>query len=380
MHFLQEIIIRKITSLWDKTTSNNVLSKTEMLLFLTLCFLENFYRLGFLIVQKAKPLFFSPYQAPCKIIAVGNLSVGGTGKSVLVQFLVKHLVGFQCGIISRGYNRIQKDDEGCLLVCDGKNIFYEASVCGDEPFMLAKNLSIPCVVGSDRAQSLQLLLKNAYHNEHMIDAVILDDGYQNQHLIKDIQILLIDARKPFENGHCFPAGRLREKDFSRADVIVLTHADAVGSHSLHSLKSNLKQAKKDNLIVCGVHKVSGIFEQNSVFVSMQEMKSRRLFATAGIGSFSGFLESLKSVGLTIGGELEFADHHHYTADDIKKIIEYATHHFCQGIIVTEKDWVKLSSLIPQIESLSWYVIRIEFEFLTTHEYHSFMKVIKEGLL
>jgi tetraacyldisaccharide 4'-kinase len=267
------------------------------------------------------------------------------------------------------------------LVSDGKNIFHGPDVCGDEPVMLAQILRVPCAVGADRVKSVQLLLQNAQYNDQALDVIILDDGYQNEHLEKDVQILLLDARHPFENGHCLPAGRLREDDCSRADIIVLTHADQITCMDLQYIKNELYHAHKKTSVVSGVHKPVGIF-CDGVFIDAKELARERLFACAGIGSFSGFLQSLMQLEVNPAQVLEFSDHYSYRQCDLDVITELAMNAGCSGVITTEKDWCKLRLLLassPEPKHLIWYVMRVEFEFLTELEYHTFMRVVSERL-
>lgn len=381
MRRLKEIITENVVALWDKTTTSSALYVSEKVFFFILSFLEHFYRLGFFFIKKAKPILFPPYQAPCKVIAVGNLSVGGTGKSVLVNFLVNNLTWLRCAVLSRGYKRSKEYQHQSLLVSDGKNIFYSTDACGDEAVMLAKKLSVPVLVGANRVQSLQILMNTMKHNEQAIDLVILDDAYQNQQLIKDFQILLLDARKPFENEHCLPAGRLREKDYSRADLIILTHADRVPVVQLHDIKNKLAE-KKQIPVFFGMHRNAGIFRNNEEYLGTHAFIDKSMMAVAGIGSFLSFVQSLEQLSLSVSQKIEFQDHHCYTVHDVQLIVEQAIKNKCHGIVTTEKDWCKLKQIYRQAsgaDSIVWYVMRVEFEFLSPAEYHSFMKVIKEKL-
>jgi tetraacyldisaccharide 4'-kinase len=379
---LQAIIADNVIALWEKTTTSSVLYLSEKVIFFFLRICEIIYRLGFFVTQKAKPIFFRPYHAPCKVVALGNLSVGGTGKSVLTQFLIKNLTGLQCAVVMRGYKSQANLENKSLLVSDGKNIFYGPDNCGDEAFMIASNTSVPLAIGANRVQAFDCLMQSAHHNEQALDIVILDDAYQNQQLVKDFQILLLDARKPFENGHCLPAGRLREKDYTRADVIILTHADRVSSQKIWDIKKNLLKKIISTHIFCGIHKVSRILIDNKEPIDLNDLANKPLLACAGIGSFLGFLQSLDSLKLSYTQIVEFQDHHKYTSKDITNLIHKTVENSCQGIITTQKDWCKIAPLLAQTSQSSlvtWYVVPVEFEFLSTQEYHSFMKVVTKKL-
>ncbi len=378
MRTLQAIIAGNVTALWEKTASTSVLYLSEKIIFFFLCMCEIFYRLCFLVIQKAKPIFFRPYKAQCKIVSIGNLSVGGTGKSVLVQFLIKNFARFQCALVMRGYKSKASVENKSLLVSDGKNIFYGADVCGDEAFMIASNVSVPLAIGAHRVQSLNRLLECAQHNEQLLDIVFLDDAYQNQQLVKDFQILLLDARRPFENGHCLPAGRLREKDYTRADVIILTHADQISAQKISHIKKHCLNKIDPARIFCGIHKVSQVLIDNHQSVSLDQLEGKALLACAGIGSFSSFLESLDSLNVSYAQTIEFQDHHEYTSKDVINVIAKTLENHCYGVVTTQKDWCKIAPILNNITESSlviWYVVPVEFEFLSTQEYHSFMKVV-----
>jgi tetraacyldisaccharide 4'-kinase len=182
----------------------------------SLFFLELFYQAGFFLVTRFKR-YRGNKSVPFKVISVGNLSVGGTGKSVFVQFLSKKL-DRPSAILLRGYKR--KNKKNILIDIDNKNK-YRPSDVGDEALMFSQKLDSPIVVGKSRIKSVELLKKYCENKNKKIKFLLLDDGYQNFQLKKDCEILLLDARAPFDNNHCLPAGRLREKDFSRADIIIL---------------------------------------------------------------------------------------------------------------------------------------------------------------
>lgn len=365
--------------IWEKTSDKVELSFCENIFFKTLCFFEFFYKIFFLLIQRFKQFFYPPFRPLAKVISVGNLSVGGTGKSVFVKFLVQNLIR-RCGILSRGYGRHHRDCQKAILVSDGKNIFCDARESGDEPFMLAQSLNVPLAVGANRVESFKILEANAHHNHNSIEVVILDDGYQNEQLCKDFQILLVDARRPIENGHCLPAGKLREKDFKRADIIIVTHSNLVSVVELQKIRELFFCSTNSIPIFYGMHRPKSLtyygFE-NDVY----EKKEHAFFACAGIGSFSSFLQTLKNLNIFPISSREFLDHHDYSKEDFINIVKEALKSGCSAIVTTEKDWVKLKSYVESYieKELLWCVVQVEFEFLTEQEYHSFIRVVNEIL-
>jgi len=352
----------KITNLWQKSIRFKTLSVFEKIVFSFLCLLEKFYKLGFIVVLFLKRNSNKPFLG-FKTFSVGNLSVGGTGKSVFVQFLVDSLKNKEkkCAVVLRGYRSKIEKTKKSYLISDEKNIFYEPEFCGDEAFMLAQNLKIPVVVGQDRGKSC-LLLKGK-----KIDSVILDDAYQNYHVKKDVEILLLDAKKPFENGHCLPAGRLREKDYSRADVIILTHADNVSQEQIFKIKNNLLKDFDPERIFAGRHKAEDL-----------SLAGGNYLAFAGIGTFQYFLQSVKESNINITKTLEYPDHHSYSKKDLDNILSLIKDNALDGAITTQKDWCKLLPLIkklPKELNVPIHVLNINFEFLSKSDHNKFLKLI-----
>ena len=195
--------------IWDKTSTLQLLTFFEKILFCSLCLLEPLYRAGFFIAQFYRKKMGGTV-VPFSVLSVGNLSVGGTGKSVVVSFL------------------------GNLLV-----------------------------VGADRLRSCQLLEVWSRKTDNVVKTVILDDAYQNYKIFKNVEILLLDARKPFDNEHALPAGRLREKNYRRAHFFFLMHADQVSPAFLHFIATNLLIGVDEKFIFAGKHAYAGMFLDNA---------------------------------------------------------------------------------------------------------------------
>ncbi len=358
---------------WNKTRDHKKVRIVEKLLWFLLFFLETLYCLFFYVINRFK-LLRKPYRAPWPVISVGNISLGGTGKSVFVQFLMTICPG-NPAVLLRGYGGTTK---GSLMVSDGRTVFVDVVTSGDEAFMLAQALKGPVVIGKDRAASCKLLEQHLKQSHENIVAIILDDAYQHHSLYKNLEILLLDARYPFENGHCVPAGRLREKDITRADVIVLTHADQVNLRALQVIKNDLKKTVRANVpVFTGNHHVSGLFFENYERVAGSTLQAP-FFICAGIGSWNGFVASVKQVGVVVGAQARFEDHHNYSLDDIAAIIKSMRDFGLQQVITTEKDWVKIKPLLSSNQlhdKVSWYILRVEFAFLSQEELSFFMALV-----
>ena len=363
-----------IKGLWWKSGNHKPLTFFEKYLFELLRFFELFYKVGFRLVQSIKMYRGQKVVPGLKVISVGNLTVGGTGKTVFVQFLANFLSVSKCAVVSRGY--ASRSTGKNLLVCDGKNIYDSPEVCGDEPYMLAQSLKIVTVTGSNRFNSC-LLIRELWDK---IEYILLDDGYQNCQLKKDLEILIVDARFPFGfNGHCLPAGNLREGDYSRADLIIVSHADLVSSDQIDKVKTQFFDKFDNDKILLGKHRAVGLFQAGDTLMSSEYFENKKFMVAAGIGSFSGFVGGVKSFGIAVDELLEFKDHHNYSSQDVDQIIQAMTQKKLNGVIVTQKDWVKISQIISDEDAAKFFIFRIEFEFLSQSQYSLFSQFLSSKL-
>lgn len=378
--------------------------------------LELLYRLGKILAFHFKKYFGGKGPYPFKIISVGNLTVGGTGKSVVVPFIIQRLAG-SSAIVMRGYKGHIIRDGNSHLVTDGKHILLSACESGDEAMMYAQQEKVPVVVGKNRARSCDLLAFLIRKKGLNIKYVLLDDAYQNHAVKKDFEILVIDARKPFDNGHCLPAGYLREKDYTRADVIFLTHADAVSEQTRKEISQKLLCKFPQDRIFFGKHAPAGVYFHNKIFlkpdsnlstgsgragfncargelvepferingssynnqsISNASCRQIKFLLVTGVGSRGGVLKTAQQAGLHIVKTVEFKDHHAYTLQELDNLIESMNHVGADAILTTSKDWVKISALCskkPALNHMPFYVLRVSFEFLYQDEYARFDQLL-----
>jgi len=346
-------------------------------------FLELLYRIGFFLVIKIKKIFGMHDCSPFKVISVGNLSVGGTGKSVFVQYLTKLFPKNSTAIFLRGYkSEIARSGQSFLV--HKKNVgSCGAQLIGDEALMLARALGDPIVVGRNRKKSFEKLKKFcAASRQSNVQYILLDDGYQNMQLKKDCEILLLDGRSPFGNGRCLPVGRLREKDFSRASAIVLTHADKVDQVSLDATKAFLSENGFKERIFYGRHQLYEAIDCKSGkkigLERVDDSLSGTFFAVAAIGSFSGFLSSLADSGFDIKGHEKYRDHFAYSHNDVASMLKKMRAARCDRIVTTEKDWQKLEPLVGNNKKF-FFVVRVKFEFLSREQRSDFFRLLGREL-
>ncbi|MFH0898254.1 MAG: tetraacyldisaccharide 4'-kinase [bacterium] len=363
--------------LWNKTTHKERLLFFEKIVFFFLCCLEPMYKMGFFVVCFFKKKHGDKSTYPFKIISVGNLSIGGTGKSVVTQFLVRRLGSQKIAIAMRGY-KSKHNSEKNFLVHDEKHFLCNVVQSGDEAYMAAAMVHIPVVVGSDRYKSCKLLEQKIPD----IDIILFDDAYQNFSVKKDFQILLLDARAPFENHHWLPAGRLREKDISRADVIILTHANKVSEKQLDVIRRKDLYSFNQKRIFAGKHALVGVIQGVTGKNWRQDVQGKKFLITAGVGSWDGFLDTISDTKIIVVAEKRLENHHTYSKNDIRELLDSAQKNNADGIMTTYKDWYKIEpyvALLGDKEKKYFYVLQIEFEFLLEHDYASFEKVLKDSL-
>ena len=306
---------------------------------------------------------------PFKIIGVGNLSVGGTGKSVFIGFLVRFFKS-NVAIVLRGYKGLCSSKYYSMLVSKGEQILVLPSCAGDEATMHVLRSHVPVCIGKDRYKSCKLLEQHIYKKEIQASYVLLDDAYQHFSVKKDVEILLIDARAPFDNGHCLPCGLLREKDYSRADMIIATHADQVDVAQLQLIKTKLFKKIPEDKIFFGKHVMEGFYLNNEQKEDIQKFIKKSFMLVAGVGNFASVALSMKMCGINIAVEKKLNNHHVYTREEIEAFCVDSTKNNLFGVITTEKDWVKIQEFKKNIH-VPFYVARVGFEFLNPREYDRF---------
>ena len=274
---------------------------------------------------------------PCRVISVGNLAAGGTGKTPFTIYLCGLLKdkGFKPAVVTRGYKGASEGSTG--VDSDGKNILMTPSDAGDEAVLLSRNLpGVPVVMGSNRYEAGMLAVKS-----FRADVVVLDDGYQHLPLKRDLNILLMDAAHPFGNGHTLPLGYLREPDIAagRADMIVLTRSEAATSNP-----AGLPPAVPVARAVYRQLSIYNIWDES--VVDPKELSGRSVMPVAAIAAPASFPLILNGLNVKILKGKFYPDHHSYSRKDMSGIAAVAMECGADFVVVTEKDAVKLSAFGP----------------------------------
>lgn len=322
-------------------------------------------------------------QIDCYVISIGNITVGGTGKTPTAQRMAKEIrsLGYKVAILNRGYRAKWRGKVG--VVSDGRKLLMTAAEAGDEAFLLAKNLpDVPVLIGLDRAVTGQ------YAIEHFgIQIAILDDGYQHWQLKRNMDILLVDSINIFGNEHVLPRGTLRESiaHLNRADVCLLTKVDQAAPQACEYIRRTLAQNNDHALVVESIHNPQGFVEIgdwldniDSREKKITEMAGCRIIAVSAIGNPASLEQTLQSIGTIIVQSIRFPDHHDYTKEEIEKVMKQATVRDAQAIVITDKDAVKFPrTIIEQKDRLPIYIISIEIKFTRGSE--EFAKYLKAHL-
>lgn len=300
----------------------------EWLLFVCLCPASWLYGLIGLVRGKCYELGLLPsYKASIPVLSVGNLAVGGTGKTPVVDWLLKSFArqGKKAVVVSRGYGGKYSGTVGVVSRGDGVLLTVEQS--GDEPYLLARrNPQTPVLIARRRSDGVK------YAERHLAaDLVILDDGFQHRGMQRDFDLVLLDAAHPCANGWPLPAGLLREFPVAlrRADLLLLTRS-----------KSDATFCFAGKPIFTSEHQLADFaVDLAAGQVSFAQLKGLRLFAFAGIADPDSFFSRLSAAGVPLAGSLPLPDHCPYDEQQRQQIIALAGD--CDALITTEKDAVKL---------------------------------------
>jgi tetraacyldisaccharide 4'-kinase len=280
---------------------------------------------------------------PAYVISVGNLVVGGTGKTPFTLWLAGHLWrrGLPAAVLSRGYGR---DSGGVALVPHEGETALHARRFGDEPVLMALKMPhTPVWVGRDRTLSGGEAIRTSRAR-----VLLLDDGFQHLALDRDLDFVLLDAQNPFGNGCLLPLGPLREpiEHLDRAHAIVLTRAqDTTETSTTISMLEEHFPSKP--VFVCS-HRLSGFrVGTGGPDVPVDMVRSEIVVAFAGIGQPRSFFQSLRKSNIQPAECIDFPDHHRYSTRDISHLLDVLRQHGARFLVTTEKDVVRLP---PEIQS------------------------------
>ena len=293
------------------------------------------------------------HRADAVVISIGNITTGGTGKTPLVIWLCKEIISdsrfqisnCQCAILTRGYKSRAQETEN-----------YR-----DEPAILAESCpGVKVIVNPDRVAGAGEAISKFGAN-----TLIMDDGFQHRRLVRDLDIVAIDATRPFGYGKMLPAGLLREPlaSLKRADAAVITRCDQITEAELSEIERKLEAINPNMIIARSIHAPAYVRSMDNKEISLEHIKNNKIFAFCGIGNPDAFFNTIKQLGANLLGSKVYNDHHHYTDSCLAGIYEQSTYLKADLILTTQKDCTKITRLAPVQKDIPLAYIGIEIKFL-----------------
>ncbi|MFT4901109.1 MAG: tetraacyldisaccharide 4'-kinase [Lentimonas sp.] len=312
----------------------------------------------------------------CLVVIVGNLTVGGTGKTPVVEKFARTLQerGRKVAILSRGYKSKKEplaqklwrklthgEESPPKIVSDGVNVLLDSDVAGDEPYMLARNLpGVVVLCDKNRVKAGSFAIRR-----FGCDTLVLDDGFQYLPLKGRLNLLLVDKTNPFGNQHLLPRGILREpiKHLSRASYIFLTKSDGQRDDALLEL---IREHNSTAEIIECAHQPQFLQSiESDERLPLSALKGARVAAFSGIASPESFEKMLRAYGAEIRYNQRFLDHHRFTRYEIRHLYQKAGEGGFDMIVTTEKDAVRLFEDIKA--PIPIYYLRLEIDILSGEE-------------
>lgn len=313
--------------------------------------------------------------AHCRVISVGNLTVGGTGKTPAVQLVARVLQqnGARVAVVSRGYGGAFS--KRGAIVSDGKTIFCSAREAGDEPLLHARALpNVPVVVGIDRVRAAQTAME-----KFSPDCVVLDDAFGFVSLHRDLDLVLLDARHPVGNGHLLPRGTLREEVvvLRRAGAVLLTRANFAAPHELAATRELVRKHCDAPIFACE-HAPAKLYVVNNEFAkseigregvlekrnkcreySLDWLCEKTICAASALADNAAFGATLESLGARVINHCARRDHHAWRAEEIVAAAREGASRGALALLVTEKDAVKIAPRAVQNSAIPILALRVE---------------------
>jgi tetraacyldisaccharide 4'-kinase len=299
--------------------------------------------------------WLQPKRLPAPVLSLGNLVVGGVGKTPLTAYLAGRFqeAGCRVAILSRGYGGLAT---GVNVISDGRQIFLKPPQAGDEAYLLAQKLpGIPVITGADRYRA-GLRAWEAFRPE----LFLLDDGFQHFQLYRDLDVVLLDAARPFGNGHLLPRGPLRElvSTLRRPLVLVLTRYDDRQQSTWEAMRSAFPAA----VVVRAAFRLShAITYPGSQEISLETLAHLSLAAMAGLARPEVFTASLRKAGVDLRHFFRFSDHHAFTPAELAELVTAVRRSGAEGLVTTEKDWMRLAGIWHA--DLPLYVVYLDLHLL-----------------
>ncbi len=296
-----------------------------------------------------------------RVISVGNLTVGGAGKTPVTIEVARRLAarGERVAILSRGYGR---ESEGEVVVSDGERVLVDARTGGDEPVLIARSCpGSPVLVGPDRAKLARTAVERFGAR-----TLVLDDGFQHLRLARDLDLVVVDGSNPFGNGHLMPRGPLREPKgaLAHSGLVWLSKVDQASPESIERLAEEVRRLTGAEP-VRSAYRVADVrrLEASGASVSLgsEALRGRRVHLLAAIARPESFVQTVESLGAEIAGAALLPDHAFLDERELAEAAAAAKRTGAEAIVMTEKDAARFSP--PQAAELPFLVVRVELAIL-----------------
>jgi tetraacyldisaccharide 4'-kinase len=327
--------------------------KTILLPFVPVYFIIVWIR-NFLFDKK----FFKSTAVKAKVISVGNITIGGSGKTPVTIYLAELLKnnGFKVGVLSRGYRRKSR---GYLLVSDGNKILTSVESSGDEMYHTALDCKVPAAVSENRVKGAEKLISATG-----VNTIVLDDAFQHRWIYRDLDLVVLEQRflteHDFFNKFLLPAGTLREpfSSLKRADAVIINRKFT----AIKNIPEQYSKYWNGKRVFTGFYKAIGFYDlkSNDMF-SPEEFEGQKSLVVSGIARPFSFLNVLAQTKVDTKNQLIFRDHKHYLPADIQLIRKrfYSTN--SHSVVTTEKDAVKLTQFSRELDDIDIYYLKIKFQ-------------------
>jgi tetraacyldisaccharide 4'-kinase len=300
---------------------------------------------------------FKSKSVKAKVFSVGNISVGGSGKTPVTIYLTTllKLAGFKVGVLSRGYGR---KSIGYLLVSDGKKFMSTVEQSGDEIYHTVLDCLVPAAVSENRVKGAESLIKDTG-----VDAIVLDDAFQHRWIKRDVDLLVIDQRflteKSFFTHNLLPTGVMREplSSIKRTDAVIINRKFMEKKEIPNEFNKYFKGKK----IFTGYYHAISFFDlKHNTELYLDEFQGQRSLVVSGIATPFSFLNILRQTKVDTQNKLIFKDHKRYKYNDIQRIRQlfYSTN--SHSVVTTEKDAVKLTKFSREMDDIDIYYLKIKF--------------------
>ncbi|MBM4272375.1 MAG: tetraacyldisaccharide 4'-kinase [Deltaproteobacteria bacterium] len=352
-----KILDQRLRQIWYADSTHPTLKLLTPLLFLTSLVYRTVINIRNRMYDHG---IFSQRKLPCKVVSVGNIAVGGTGKTPMVIMLAKILKekGYRPAVLSRGYGGRTKHPVN--IVSDGSRITMGCHEAGDEPVLIARATEgIPVITGAERS-----VTGKAAINDLGANILILDDGFQHRKLFRDLDIVILNREEPFGNGFLLPRGPLREppKALDRAHFLIWKDSILDGRYPKYQEKGigvfspTLSAYLRPKTLVRG---------ESGDSLPLEYLRGKKICAFAGIAFPESFRETIESMGGIVVSFLPFPDHHNYTVSDIADIERVSAASTAEIVMTTEKDGIRLNDFTDFLKDI--FILRVEMEVLPSRE-------------